>query len=71
MAVETDLYWYLRHSDVIFQNWRALELSGFYVFLENDSTNLHQFFSGFRIKHFFITTCSENAALLGLNFTVG
>jgi len=31
----------------------------FSVFLENDKTDLRQFFSGFRRKHLFITTCIE------------
>jgi len=33
------------------------------VFLENDSTNLPNFFSWFRRKHLLITTCYENTAL--------
>jgi len=36
MVAKTDLYWFLE--------WSALKLSDFYVFLENDSTNLRQFF---------------------------
>jgi len=29
------------------------------VFLENDKTDLREFFSGFRRTHLFITTCIE------------
>jgi len=37
----------LRLGDVISSEWNVTELSGFYVFLENDKTDLRQFF--FRI----------------------
>jgi len=37
-------------------------LNGFCVFLENDHTNLRQFFSRFRRKHVYITTCIKNTA---------
>jgi len=33
------------------------ELSDLCIFLENDKTDLHQFFPGFRKKDLFITTC--------------
>jgi len=40
----------LRLGDVIFE----IQVC---VFLENDKTDLRQIFSGFKRKHFFITTC--------------
>jgi len=36
-----------------------LGLSSFCVFLENDKTDLRQFFLEFRRKHLFISTCIE------------
>jgi len=49
----------LRYGDVKYGFYgSASELSGFYVFLQNDSTNMRQIFLGFR-KHLFITTCCE------------
>jgi len=47
MVAETGLYWLLRsfrHGNVIFRNWSASELNGFFVFLENDNTDLRKFF---------------------------
>jgi len=36
-----------------------IKVCAFCVFLENDKTNIFQFFSGFKRKHLFITTCIE------------
>jgi len=44
---------------IIFSDMKCIGVIGFYVFLENDSTNLRQCFSGFKRKHLFITTCCE------------
>jgi len=39
------------------------------VFLENDKTDLRQFFSGFRRKYLFITTCIEKHCTRSLRAT--
>jgi len=48
MVAETDFLLVIsvafRHGDIIFSEWSASELSGFYVFLENNSTDLRQNF---------------------------
>jgi len=46
----------------VFRNWSASELSGFYVFLEKDSTNLRQFFFMVQEKNLLITTYIEKHA---------
>jgi len=52
-----------------FRNWSALELIGFCVFLENDKTDLRQFFLRFKRKHLFIAAYIEKHCTGTLTFT--
>jgi len=67
MIDETDLHWLfaynLRLGDVIWSELECFGISCFYVYLENDSSNLRQNSLGFWRKHLFNTTCYETRCL--------
>jgi len=58
MIADTDLFWLLayglRRGEVIFTALECVEIKQFYVFLENDSTNLRKFFSEFSRRHLLV-----------------
>jgi len=63
MVAKTDFYWLLGVAcgsiASFFWKWSASDLSGFYVFLENDRTDFRQIFSGIRRKHLYIICCEK------------